>query len=89
MAITFTTWYGGKDGPVAKTINHSKSLTGHQVYVKTSHSGICGTDVHYYHQDMGLGHEGVGVIAEVGPESRHKVGDRVAWGWVIAILPLC
>jgi NADPH:quinone reductase-like Zn-dependent oxidoreductase len=30
-----------------------------------------------------MGHEGAGVITEVGPEvTNHKVGDRVAWGWV-------
>ena len=32
-----------------------------------------------------MGHEGAGIVEEVGPEVRnHKVGDRVAWGWVIS-----
>ncbi|KAH8762801.1 chaperonin 10-like protein [Hyaloscypha finlandica] len=47
------------------------ALTGHQVFVKTTHSGI------------GMGHEGAGVVAQVGPEAtHHKIGDRVAWGWI-------
>jgi NADPH:quinone reductase-like Zn-dependent oxidoreductase len=30
-----------------------------------------------------MGHEGAGVVEEVGPEvTNHKVGDRAAWGWV-------
>lgn len=49
--------------------------------------GVCGTDIHYHHAGIGLGHEGAGVIVEVGPEvTNHKVGDRVAWGWVSPII---
>ena len=44
--------------------------------------GICGSDLHPYHLDMGrsfcIGHEAVGEVVETGPEvSRFKVGDRV------------
>jgi len=44
--------------------------------------GICGSDLHPYHQDMGrsycIGHEAVGEVVETGPEvGRFKVGDRV------------
>ncbi len=47
-------------------------------------SSICGSDLHFYDGDMGvgdglrIGHEAVGTVAEVGAEVRDiKVGDRV------------
>ncbi len=51
--------------------------------VQTTLCGICGTDLHPYHVDMGardycIGHEAVGIVIEVGSDVRrfHK-GDRV------------
>lgn len=30
-----------------------------------------------------MGHEGAGIVTAIGPEvTNHKIGDRVAWGWV-------
>jgi len=59
------------------------------VLVKVSKTGICGTDVHIYNWDawsqrtinvpMHIGHEFVGVVAEVGSEvTGFKPGDRVS-----------
>jgi threonine dehydrogenase-like Zn-dependent dehydrogenase len=31
-----------------------------------THSGLCGTDIHYKTADIVLGHEGVGVVEELG-----------------------
>lgn len=51
--------------------------------VKATMCGICGTDLHPYHTDMGfrdycIGHEAVGEVIEVGSEVRtFAVGDRV------------
>lgn len=53
--------------------------------VRLTASAICGTDLHMVRGTMGdmqpgtvLGHEGVGVVEELGPEVRDvKVGDRV------------
>jgi len=36
------------------------ALTGRQVLVKTTNSGVCGMDVHYQHAGIGTGHEGAG-----------------------------
>jgi threonine dehydrogenase-like Zn-dependent dehydrogenase len=82
MSISFTTWVGTKGAVEQKSVTRP-ALSGHQTFVKTTHSGLCGTDVHYHHAGIGMGHEGAGVVAEIGPEVTNlKVGDRVAWGWV-------
>jgi L-idonate 5-dehydrogenase len=60
-----------------------------QVLVRIQSGGICGSDLHYYHdggfgtvrvkEPMALGHEIAGVIAEAGDEVSHLVpGMRVA-----------
>ena len=53
--------------------------------VSVQKAAICGSDLHFYDGDMGvgpdglrIGHEAVGVVAEVGPDvATVKVGDRV------------
>ena len=60
-----------------------------QVLVQVGFGGICGSDLHYFHQGgfgtvrikrpMILGHEVAGTVRAVAPDvSRVKVGDRVA-----------
>jgi len=58
-----------------------------EVLVKSSHAGICGTDVHIFRGEFHdrvkypaiLGHEFGGIIEEVGAQVRgFKPGDRVA-----------
>jgi NDMA-dependent alcohol dehydrogenase len=63
-----------------------------EVLVKLSATGICHSDVHVYTGDMPLpgpivlGHEGAGVVQEVGPGvTRVKPGDKV----VLTFLPAC
>jgi 2-desacetyl-2-hydroxyethyl bacteriochlorophyllide A dehydrogenase len=58
----------------------------HQVQIRVSHCGICGTDLHVYHGHMDhrvrlpqvIGHEMSGVIEAVGPGvTNWRPGDRV------------
>jgi L-idonate 5-dehydrogenase len=60
-----------------------------QVLVKVGFGGICGSDLHYFHQGgfgtvrlqepMILGHEVAGTVAAVAPDvTALKIGDRVA-----------
>ena len=60
-----------------------------EVLVKLEYVGICGSDVHYFHDgrcgdfvvdgDFILGHECAGTVVELGEGvSSHQVGDRVA-----------
>jgi threonine dehydrogenase-like Zn-dependent dehydrogenase len=60
--------------------------------VEITTAAICGSDLHFYHGKLPLspgdtiGHEGMGVVREVGPEvTRFKPGDRV----VVAFDPAC
>lgn len=55
----------------------------HDVRVKVQACGICGTDIHFYHEypegkPTPLGHEVAGIIEELGPEtSGLGIGDKV------------
>jgi len=66
MGYEFTVYKGGKEGFV-KSTTHRDALEGDEVYLQVTHSGICGTDRFYRDAEMVLGHEGVGVVKEIGP----------------------
>ncbi|KAL1617171.1 hypothetical protein SLS54_007948 [Diplodia seriata] len=62
-----------------------RALGANEVLVKTTHSGLCYTDVHAKRSDKGcgLGHEGVGTVVRVGDQVGDlKLGQRVGWGWL-------
>ncbi|KAL2353384.1 chaperonin 10-like protein [Cryomyces antarcticus] len=82
MTIDFKVFKGSKDGSIVESKTSKPDLTGDQVLVKVSCSGLCGTDEHYRHADMVLGHEGMGVVEATGPAVRKlQKGDRVGWGY--------
>ncbi len=63
-----------------------------EVLIRYTHAGLCHSDVHVAHGDLAarlpmvLGHEGAGIIEEVGPGvSRVQVGDHV----VCSFIPNC
>jgi threonine dehydrogenase-like Zn-dependent dehydrogenase len=59
--IEFTVFKGSKEGKIIKSTTQ-KELKADEVLIRTTHSGLCGTDEHYKHVEMGLGHEGAGVV---------------------------
>ncbi|KAF7315796.1 NAD(P)-dependent alcohol dehydrogenase protein [Mycena indigotica] len=82
MTVEATVFKGSETGIV-----QGKSVlatpTGTQVLVRITHSGICGTDEHYKHADMVLGHEGVGIVEQIGEGVLDlAVGDVVGWGYI-------
>ena len=68
--MDLTVYRGSKDGAIVKSTVHHDKLQGDQVLLKITHSGLCGTDEHYRSTDQVLGHEGAGVVQEVGPDVR-------------------
>jgi D-arabinose 1-dehydrogenase-like Zn-dependent alcohol dehydrogenase len=79
---SFTVFKGSKDGSIVKSQTTKGDLKGDDVLVKVTASGLCGTDEHYRHADMVLGHEGAGVVEATGPDVKFlKKGDRVGWGY--------
>src|SRR6266568_1050021 len=63
-----------------------------EVLIRYTHAGLCHSDIHIAHGDlparlpMVLGHEGAGIIEEVGPGvTRVKSGDHV----VLSFIPNC
>lgn len=79
---SFTVFKGSKEGKIVKAQTTKPDLTGDQVLVKVTASGLCGTDEHYKGADIALGHEGAGVVEEIGPDVKElKKGDRIGWGY--------
>lgn len=83
MSNTFKVFKGTKDGSIKESTTTKDELTGDQVLLKITASGVCGTDEHYRTTDMVLGHEGVGIVEKLGPGVKYlKTGDRVGFGYV-------
>ncbi|KAJ7282875.1 putative NADP-dependent alcohol dehydrogenase C 2 [Mycena rebaudengoi] len=83
MAIEFTVFKGSADGSIVQSTTRRDAPKAHQVLVKITHSGICGTDEHFKHADMVLGHEGVGTVEQIGEDVKgFKIGDVVGWGYI-------
>lgn len=68
MSTTFTVFKGSLTGKIAESQTTVPALQSHDVLIENTHSGVCGTDAHYLHTDMVLGHEGVGIVKAVGSE---------------------
>lgn len=65
-----------------------KSLGENDVLIRTTHSGLCATDVHAKLSGSGcsLGHEGIGFVQEAGSKVKTlKKGQRVGWGWLNSV----
>jgi D-arabinose 1-dehydrogenase-like Zn-dependent alcohol dehydrogenase len=80
---TFTIFKGSSSGAIVESKTTRPDLTGDQLYIRITASGLCGTDMHFRHSDSCLGHEGVGIVEEVGPNARRfHPGDRVGFGYL-------
>jgi D-arabinose 1-dehydrogenase-like Zn-dependent alcohol dehydrogenase len=92
MGVDFTVFKGSKTGEIVEAKGH-RDPGPTEVIVKISHCGVCGTDEHYRHAEQGLGHEGIGIITEIGSSvhtvSEFKVGDRVGMSWFHKFCGFC
>lgn len=77
-----TVFKGSPSGKVVEAKGGTREIRPNDAVIDIVYSGLCGTDLHFLKADMVLGHEGVGVVSQVGPEVKAvKVGDRVGWGY--------
>lgn len=80
--VEFTVFKGSKAGKIVESTT-KRLLQPDEVLIRTTHSGLCGTDEHFKHEDMGLGHEGAGIVEEIGASvTTLKKGDSVGWGYL-------
>ena len=68
LNLDYTVYKGNQSGRILKSKGHIHDLAPDQVLLKITHAGLCGTDEHYKLADMVLGHEGVGIVQQVGTE---------------------
>jgi len=88
-SYTFTV-FKGSEGNIIQSETTRPALTGNQVLVAVTASGLCGGDLIFRGNDMVLGHEGVGVVAATGPDATIlKKGDRVGWGFLQDVCGHC
>ncbi|KAH9218878.1 putative NADP-dependent alcohol dehydrogenase C 2 [Leptodontidium sp. 2 PMI_412] len=79
--VEFTVFKGSKEGKIVQATT-KKDIKADEVLIKVTHSGLCGTDEHFKHADMVLGHEGAGVVEEIGASvTTYSRGDSVGWGY--------
>ncbi|WKK71968.1 NAD(P)-dependent alcohol dehydrogenase [Rathayibacter oskolensis] len=77
--------------PLIPTTIERRDVGPHDVLIEIAYSGICHSDIHTVRGEWGpvtypltVGHEIVGVVAEVGSEvTQHSVGDRVGVGCMV------
>jgi threonine dehydrogenase-like Zn-dependent dehydrogenase len=65
--VDFTVYKGSKDGKIVKSTT-SKQVAPDEVLLRVQFSGLCGTDIHFKSVDMALGHEGVGIVEQLGKD---------------------
>ncbi|KAF7321868.1 MYND-type domain-containing protein [Mycena kentingensis (nom. inval.)] len=89
--IEYTVFKGNPAGDgVIEAKTTRPAPTGIEVLIRITHSGICGTDEHHKNLDIALGHEGVGIVEQVGDAvTRLKVGDLVGWGYMHRVCGKC
>ncbi|CAG8984171.1 hypothetical protein HYALB_00008173 [Hymenoscyphus albidus] len=83
--IRFTVFKGSPSGDIIQDETTTPAVKANEVLLKHTHSGVCGTDLHYLHTSMVLGHEGVGIVQALGESvtsfERKKSGDRLGFGY--------
>lgn len=65
-----TKYKGSTSGEIVQETAPLPEPTEDQVLLRITHTGICGSDVHFRHMDMVLGHEATGIVEKVGPRVR-------------------
>jgi len=79
MSIRVDVYKGLQGGGIVKATS-SRDLGRNEALVQITHSGVCGTNEHVRYLPIGLGHDDVGIVKEIGPDvTSVQVGDRVGF----------
>uniref|UniRef100_A0A0W0GB83 Enoyl reductase (ER) domain-containing protein n=1 Tax=Moniliophthora roreri TaxID=221103 RepID=A0A0W0GB83_MONRR len=82
MVYQGITYRGSPSGKIVESSFARESLEADEVVITVTHSGVCGSELHLLRMGIVLGHEGIGIVQEIGSAcKRVKVGDRVGWGF--------
>jgi D-arabinose 1-dehydrogenase-like Zn-dependent alcohol dehydrogenase len=90
-SVTFHGWATTGKNDIEPFSYHPRPLGPKEIEIEITHSGICGTDLHYMsgrasklaYKPCIIGHEIVGKVAATGSESEHKIGDIVGVGCIV------
>lgn len=89
MGKTVTVYRGTKDGVIHSEQN-KVTLEPNDVFVEITHSGVCGADELFLKSGIVLGHEGIGIIRQIGENvTTVKIGDRVGFSFVQKVCGSC
>ncbi|KAJ5649502.1 uncharacterized protein N7484_003225 [Penicillium longicatenatum] len=89
MSVAFEVFRGSKEGKIVGDTT-TRTLGPNEVFIETTHSGLCGTDEHFLKSGIVLGHEGVGIVRQIGPNVKNvKAGDRVGFGYTHYVCGTC
>ncbi len=86
MVYEGKTFRGSASGEIVESSFTREELSPNDVVVKITHSGLCGTDLHYLNIDMVLGHEGWYSYCM---ERKTSYWDNVGVGVVQEVGPSC
>lgn len=87
--VSFTVYRGSKSGKIVKDTT-TRTLGSKDAFVRLAHSGVCGTDEHFLHSGCVLGHEGVGIVEDIGSDVKSlQRGDRVGFGYIHKVCGQC
>ncbi|GAD99986.1 alcohol dehydrogenase [Paecilomyces variotii No. 5] len=89
MSVTYDVFRVSENGKIVA--DKTTSVLEHgEVFIETTHSGLCGTDEHYVKSGQVLGHEGIGIVRALGPGvTSVSVGDRVGFGYTHKVCGNC
>ncbi|GAD99997.1 alcohol dehydrogenase, putative [Paecilomyces variotii No. 5] len=88
-SVEFNIFRGSASGEIIPDTSRC-ALGPFDVFVEVTHAGLCGTDRHFRNKDIALGHEGAGVVRQVGSSvTSVQTGDKVGFGWVRKICGHC
>ncbi|KAG0154692.1 hypothetical protein PDIDSM_260 [Penicillium digitatum] len=89
MEVSFEVYRGSPGGHIVS--DTTTRILGHnEIFIEITHSGLCGTDEHFFNSTQVLGHEGIGIVRLLGSNvTSVKVGDRVGFGYVRKVCGTC